>query len=370
MVENLLRPMRLKHRHPSIYGTLKDICELVIKHGWTDITHDGVQGVTDLLANWLLGQNAKAEIDRVLDLGLEHPVGALNLELVAAAHFRIAGSHAFLLSDDVIAMLANSSLADVRIGDIKLPYDALYLAFETPLPINGATLLEGAYLAVGGDGFVFRLCFSTTRQGWPEWLIDPGMNIILSGAENTLADAIDGHLLFSARLAAEYADDPMATQSNALRSAVVNHGSRINVSKRPTSVRYTEFIAENRIGIEKALAVVASAACLLTEIPDDLMGPMVWCPSKRSTGSKVMKTMPGSIEARYLTLKSSRPNSEITNTVGSKNGPRAHWRRGHFRRQPYGPKGDATFRPKWIRPVLVNPENGSPAERSEYRVEV
>lgn len=368
MVENLLRPMRLKQRHPSIYDTLKDICGLVIKHGWTDVTCDGVHGVTELLGNWLLQQNAKVEIDRILDLGLEHPVGALNLELTAAAQFRIAGSNAFLLSDEVVGLLAHSSLADVRIGDIKLPYDALYLAFESPLPINELTLLEGAYLAVGGDGFVFRLCFSTPRSGWPDWLIDPAMNIILSGAEKTLAEAIIGHLSFCAEITAEYADDPMTHSSSALNRAVFSHGTRVEHSKRPTSVRYAEFIAGNRIGVEKALALVASAACLLTEIPDDLIGPMVLCPSKRSTGSKVMKTVPGAIEARYLTLKTSRPNAGNALAAGSTISPRAHWRRGHFRRQPYGAKGNELFRPRWIRPVLVNPENGQPAERSEYRV--
>lgn len=50
-----------------------------------------------------------------------------------------------------------------------------------------------------------------------------------------------------------------------------------------------------------------------------------------------------------------RTDSQRPDTPGSgtRNKPRAHLRRGHFRNQPYGPRNNPHYRVKWIYPTLV-----------------
>jgi hypothetical protein len=65
----------------------------------------------------------------------------------------------------------------------------------------------------------------------------------------------------------------------------------------------------------------------------------------------------------FCGYNSARVNGQQT----SDSGPvKTHWRRGHWRNQPYG-KGLAQTRLTWIRPVIVNKSDEHPVSAIVYR---
>ncbi|MFN4172769.1 MAG: hypothetical protein ACK4GW_13545 [Pseudorhodobacter sp.] len=351
---NILRPMRLKQRHADFYR----IPELV--------PPNKILFAYELLANQLIASERPEIRDIVMSESLEHPIGAIHGEAVAVFGFRVAGRNAFVLSDDVLEALARTGLGDVRISDIALPYEAFFVAFETPQNLNNTLLCEGAYILRGGDdSFLVRLALVAPRATWPEWLPDPGFSISFSDA-GTLEEGILSAIARMKECSRLIAADPWHFVSPDFGYLRDDPSKKLLPSK-PTSERYLELLDRCGNAVSRLLALTLSALCLLTSVPDEMVkANYTWPQPRQNRPGSSHKTQKGALPVRYISFGSKEPAGGAAGGVGAS--PRAHWRRGHWRRQPYGPAADKVYRPKWIRPVLVNPDCGPVAETTIYKV--
>ena len=350
---SVLRPVRLKARSNEMSRIIEEV------------PGDQIKLAGEILANTLMCGSPPDEVRAMLSDSLEHPLSSVVHEMVAEGNFRIAGRQAFVIADAVVEELAKTSPGDVRVGDIKLPFFAIYVAFENPRAVFGTYLCEGAYLWQSEAGALFlRLALVVNRQHWSNWLPDPAFPLTMPFMDQTLAQVIDDLPAIFEDKTYQYLLNPfhdMSPEWSDLKSG------RTLVPSKPTSQRLLEFVVEYGEDLKQALATVLGVACLLSAAPENMIKPnVIWPIPVQARPGTSHKTVKGALPVRFVSFG---PSHESRNSaIGLGVSPRAHWRRGHWRRTPFGPTADRAYRPKWIRPTLVNASHGPAAETSIYRV--
>jgi hypothetical protein len=361
--QDILRPARLFSKWPRARQTVDELkqhinFECIAKHAAV------VRSVEDcqiMYNNWVDQFPADQRH------GLHTITFDLLDEVARNAVWARFGRQTFLIGAGVQAELMRSVSGEVRVDDIEVPYPAFYVGFENQGPRIGSGYLEGLMVRSSKTQISVSLCISPLPEQ-PSWKIDPVFTVELKrGSALTVANAISE---YSNQIHQKVADLEVAIENGiaSLKSKDTRFGTVAVTSAR----QQAEAFADAEDEIASATEFAANVLCLLASPHDSLLSQQEWFPKSTLPIAKKNKAehlQRGAIAVRWLKFEQSQSDGNTSGTLGAIS-PRAHWRRGHFRRQPYGPKGDATFRPKWIRPVLVNPENGSPAERSEYRVEV
>lgn len=350
---------------PNVLRPNRFLSSPLVIRVFKEIPADKVPFAFEFFANDILDRLDEDTREFTLECSLENPVGALGAEATAAANFLSAGRQAFVIADPVVEALSRTSPGDVRVADIQLPFSALYVAFETPVfGAKGNYPCEGAYLwRWPGEGMFVRLALLEDKIGLAADFPHPGITLPLAD-EQTLADIIDGFRHQLGKLTKDYAADPFKHMAPDWQK----HGdmrSKVRITK-PTSQRIQEYLDSDGDDFGKHLATVLSCACLLTSAPEDMVrANVIWPRPVQTRPGTSHKTERGALPVRYVSF-----GTAAAGGVGSGDGvsPRAHWRRGHWRRTPYGPVTDRAYRPKWIRPTLVNPDHGPVAEASVYRV--
>jgi hypothetical protein len=351
-LEKLIRPIRLFYRCPD----LARVVDQVPAHQF--------QFALELLANQKLAADPVERRDAMLKASLENPLGAVIGETTAAVNVFCARNQYFILSSSVVAELARTSPGDVRIGDVKLPYEAIYIGFEHPIQVFEGLLCEGAFLwQFEGESLWLRVALTTDRTLWSDWLPDPGITFELGHADAVIENAIAA---FCGRLR-QYSDDAakdgFAHMANEWRT--LKEGREVLESK-PTSERIIDFLADHGYDFARCVAIIMGAACLLTALLDEMVKPnVIWPRPMQTRPGTSHKTIKGAQPVRFISFGKSETSGHSS---GEGVSPRAHLRRGHWRRQPFGPASDRAYRPKWIRPTLVNPDHGPLAEASVYQV--
>lgn len=108
----------------------------------------------------------------------------------------------------------------------------------------------------------------------------------------------------------------------------------------------------------KVQAFAVKLMLALTAQPNFITNGTLARPEKRKRG-RIAKTELWNPNLIGWDYKAKRPAVTVTGE-GTHASPRMHWRRGHMRNQPYGPKPWHETTPKrltWIEPVLINAED-------------
>jgi hypothetical protein len=117
-------------------------------------------------------------------------------------------------------------------------------------------------------------------------------------------------------------------------------------------------VADDADLVKKISAFAVKLMTFLGAVPLDqiLVKESLARPQKIKKGNRIQEELwsPNLLGWSYRAHRE-KPKSEVPH--GTHASPRMHWRRGHFRNQPYGPKPWTEMTPKkliWIEPVLVN----------------
>ena len=283
-------------------------------------------------------------------------------ETLRVGVFKAYGSQSFVLSERVLAELLRTDLADVQIGDIKLPFPCFYCTFENPVMLAGRELEGVLFRHQFESNLTLTLCAVEDRDGAPDWAIEPTFSVELDPlAAITLDSILDDQM---ARTSADAAKLRRELEEGIDASAL--HGVNAAVMPSISQERLADELIASRGFVGEALALALNCLCLLTAPPEEMVIPnVVWPRPMQSRPGTAHKTERGALPVRFVDFGRGDDSGQGS---GGGNSRRAHWRRSHWRRQPYGPAGDRVYRPKWIRGAMVNPDHGPAAETSIYQV--
>lgn len=360
--EHLLRPARLYQKFPEARRCVRDLVASDQAYVASDVAT--LQLCIDRLASAF-----NERVASIPDFEARKPFSPSGLrniinEMSWLARVEASGRQHFLIADDVKKELLNSDLGQIRVSDIRLPFEAFYVALEVSLDF-GSFAFEGAYVAMSPQGPMVSMAFQEADASAPDWFLTRTYTVVMDERDALLAEVIATKAVEEVdnarKLAADISDAIGSFPGTVVAKSVEGFGRDF---------------AEREVELTAALTLVGNVLCLLAAMPEDMIRDVEFVPPRSpqtSVSTKAARKVrgaalkAGSLEVRRLTFL--RSDQHAGNGEGSDRiGPRAHWRRGHWRRQQVGPASQRTFKPVWIRPTLVNPDRGGAAEESIYDV--
>lgn len=312
----------------------------------------------------------------------ERPTAMLVQEASLASHvgaFVEHGRNIFFLEPHLVRLLDQTDLANVRCGDVQLPFDCFHIsfgdAFDGALP-GAPNRIDGAYI--------------TSHPGWSDNLqvLVTTRRLDQQHPDKPNRWPFSRDVYFYAPL---NVSDPDATFEDVVRAAIEDGEIKIEQSiMRPddeevlelpggpvlvrdvrhlTDAEETELTWKGLPMFRRALALVVNALCYLnatsgeTEaklLPDDTPADLAanWQSAKVGLRDRAKS---GLLERGFMPVMIRK--GDVAAGTGPADGGggvqvSAHWRRGHWRRQPHG-QGRALIKLMWIRPTLVAADHGA-----------
>lgn len=282
-----------------------------------------------------------------------------------------SGSNCFQLNGPVSELLTRTEIADIQVADLKLPYDGIYLTFDQPPPIEIDTvpsLLDGAYLSGSRNELTVTIITRPDREEELslETLQAPLVIRLPRWHGLSLQDAILEALETNGYDLDRGGENAPIT---AFREVAAELGSELLIPDRTAQDLIVDRNQEHFGTMVEALTLVANALMLLTATPDEVELTERWAGLREETGRLLRSgsetdRAKGRAEAqrenvmpiRVISLNRDAERRLREQEAEVRKSPEeAYWRKGHWRRQPHGPKLSLR-RWVWIEPVLCNAE--------------
>lgn len=299
------------------------------------------------------------------------------------ATFYLNGRNVFALPSDLVALLAQTDLTGIRYDDLRLPFLGCYIAWgdalDAALP-GPPNQIDGVYChllaehpggAPAGERQL-RLAVTGKRlgapthdsSGWP-WFHDLLYGCVFHPKPGDTLDS----LIDRAVAANEIPMRPKATTPpDGMRVGTPHGVASVTSHEAETSEATSRSARDGFAPFRLAVSVAMNALCYLTALPE--LGPRVY-PSdaphalvKRSEGQganagPAKKAASRLLEGGYVPIRlvPFEATHETADGVSTGREVTPHWRRGHWRRQPFG-EGRRQVRLQWIRPTLVRADRG------------
>jgi hypothetical protein len=397
MDRNAVHPLRARARWPAY-------TELFRKNArqWGKLP--SVEAINDLWPAFLTARNQAVDeipIGRRLSL-LDPDTAFEQFEMgVRFGQLSRAGDNIYVVSPRVRDSLGRTSLGGVRLGDLKLPYDAFYIGFDGGTDAFFGTKsrprgwqAEGAYVnrAPEEEGEQrIEICLTSRDSAaavqdgyYRTWAMrrEPHYTFQLAGPpERTFEEALGDAIESGALEPDEGAVEELRAKLPAAQAVAAHVGKEARLSPTLGPERAAAFKRENLQAAQRGLALVLGAICALTarseetwqqEWPDDAPRDVVEALQAEKSDSRRKKLVHelrrrGFASVRRIDL-SECAAPEPTGATGGGRSPAPHWRAGHFRRQPCG-TGRAEVRLVWILPTIVNGKHGQPRAGRIYHVD-
>ena len=309
-----------------------------------------------------------------------------NISMMAFTH-RANGGAIYILPDRLVEEFDNTECGEVHIGDITLPFPSCYFSFTPPEPVSlsPGTVVDGCYLNRQSDEYLVMLTTRLVNVDYERSLslvcLDPTFSIRLPATDPDLSinDAIEKGI---AHFLADNAPPPEDLTQTIERPDGTTC-TMVDVRVQNRHRRIEQFRAQE-LAFRKCLNILVNAACFISFRPEDIYDTWAGNPpteliaaiedpgktraarARKRDAVRVLDT------ADYVRIKicgkalfTEPTTGEIPGTGKS---PRAHWRRGHWRRQRHGPSL-SLFQMRWIRPTLVCKDIGSIVDARVYDVQ-
>lgn len=314
--------------------------------------------------------------------------------------FAAGGRNSFWLPADLVSLLGRTDLGDIRLSDIRLPFRCFYLGFAGGLDVGlpgEPNIIDGAYV----ENFVrdpdshsvTSLSFYITSRrtdgphhGSGAWILGHEPHffapLTLSSPNDTLQDSVSSAITTN-DISLRHDAEALAGLREGIEEAQ-NDGFSVGSPTLSGYERAALFNQEAYPTARNVLALICNALCLLSSEP--ALGPPEWpnqaapslvnavvgsnTPKRRRTAAGRLAE-DGYFSVRKLAFQVGSAGQEAdgnTNPGSAGREVTAHWRRGHWRRQPHG-TALSERRLIWIRPVLVRQDRGEPATSHLYAVE-
>lgn len=285
------------------------------------------------------------------------------------------GRNIFDFDQQLLELFRHTDVGDVPASAIRLPFSVLYLSFGRleDLILSSSRWVDGAYVYVQTvHGKVWLHVDLSTSSG-PEVNRGPTAFVLERDVRYHMPFEISQDRPLSLVLEDALAEEERAFAppanfqedfADAAKEAV-ELGIEIRSGREEGARRRTAALREGFPVFRKAINFVVNALCYLTAYPE---GASLEWPAdapvsltdkadhgsthkeKRRAESKLLPI--GFTRVRFCRLRDAQGPSAIGGVPGIKQ----HWRRGHWRNQPYGEKR-ALRKLIWIMPVLVRAES-------------
>jgi hypothetical protein len=305
-----------------------------------------------------------------------HIVDMLMLNAVFCAN----GRQIFDLPPQLCEMFRETDVDDIAAEHIKVPYPGVYLHFgpQPDLALNADWTPEGAYVhEIRGDASedrVLQFCVvsaPTDLERYREFDVHIEPVYVQSlGPQHmkmALGEAVDMVLAEKMKqLRKEVMEEPMAKPDKAAQELAAEHGIQLVSAQAARAQGELDGLEPMHRTYLEMLKLIVNSLAYLTAYPKDV--ETTW---PRNTPAHLLKDLSRTEnrnEQRRIQSKLAALGFTPVHICGRKlaaeldrqaaasgdRHPAAHWRRGHWRRQPHGPQN--TLRKLvWLMPTLVNP---------------
>ncbi len=321
-------------------------------------------------------------------------VNGVMADVAHLAAFLAKGRNIFLPSPELLALLDRTNLADIRLADIRMPYGAFYVGFGDGLPWSlpgPANVIDGAYVESWSDPLskAEQVSFYiTTRRsdvpthGAAGWIIaqENSFFATLTFSEGETLEAALDHAVRSGDIELE-ADPERIRRLRSGAEEARKEGFAVRTPQTTGYERDAAFNSEAMPTVRHVLALLCNVLCFMTAEPEAAEAPR-WpddAPANltaqasgrrksevRTANAHLLED--GFMPVRLLRVAGFSEEPSILDPAGAGVPLPAHWRRGHWRRQPFGP-GRQDRRLQWIQPCLVRGDRGMPEHERIYLVD-
>lgn len=297
----------------------------------------------------------------------------------AWCNFANAGRQIFEFTERLTNMLRHSDAGDIPIDQIRLPYPMLYLRFG---PVEGWSVedgwrIDGCYIEHHVDAELMTFLFTAVPED-PERVVqwagfgEPTLHLAFTKEDRglDLGAAIDTEI--SRKLDNLREDRARVPMMQATLDAAVAEGvplPQVTVTTEERAKREEAVLMGHRQLLHQVMSLAANALCYLTAYPDDtesqwpagtpaglLATVRAGNPKQRQRAKSQLESM-GYTKVHVCGSRLTPPVPSVTTGAEDGRPLRSHWRRGHWRRQPYG-EGRALRKLVWLMPVLVGAGDG------------
>jgi hypothetical protein len=290
--------------------------------------------------------------------------------------WKAAGRQIYDLPPALVERFRETDVDDVPLAMLKFPYDGFYLYWgpQPDMELEPGWLVDGAYVMTGVPG-VLQLVVTAAPADpaagtW--WPVIGEPYYFQAFEQDTLAmdvgSAVDIVLAKELAELRARASKPAMDIDPMLHEMVANgevDPSQVplhihDVSARTASQEMDRLLRRHEI-YRASLTLVVNGLCYLTAYPDDSAAeypagaPESMVQAATSTDFKTAKSARGRLsELGYLPVHlcgQQLLRHPLPHPAGDRH-VRAHWRRGHWRRQVYG-EGRALRKLIWVMPIVV-----------------
>lgn len=277
------------------------------------------------------------------------------------AQFESNGRQIFDLHDRLTELLVHTDVGEATLADLHTPYDAFFVRFgrqeQVKLEFDEGTYeyVDGAFVAVApwnehGPGRRLKVGFATVHKdgrqvGYPGLFFD----ILPEELLMPVPEAIESSLR---RRLAKQADAP-GDDANTL--AFKSH-VRAEIEDSAVLMRHCAALLFNALFYLESIEHHLPSPSPGRDTPPVLVAKWMSAPTKRH---KLQSALTADGYAVVRLVGSEVDDVPRSTEIGHGGGAiKVHWRRGHWRMQPFGQQR-ASRRRIWIKPVLVGSDLAS-----------
>jgi hypothetical protein len=309
---------------------------------------------------------------------------------------RANGGAIYVLPDQLVEEFDNTDCDEIQLKDIKLPFPNLFVKFTPPKPLflaEGAPV-DGCYIAKQGEEYLFSLTSQLEGVDYERSVsvacVDTTFSLHLPAPELKLdkpGECTDICINESVELGIkDFLERNAPPTDNISQTITRPDGTTAYVEdvRANSRKRRIEIFRSQEPVFRACLNIIVNAACFISFRPEDIAAEWdgdlpAWIQealndTKVGRSARDRKRHAHSILSKgdYTCIRICGKNlfREPTDPTGAAQGqsPRAHWRRGHWRRQRHG-AGLTLMTPRWIRPTIVKKDNGPIVESRIYDVQ-
>lgn len=309
-----------------------------------------------------------------------------NSSLASFIH-RANGGAIYVLPDRLVEEFDNTDCSEVLVQDIALPFPDVFLKFTPPRPLSldERALVDGCYVVKQGDEYLLMLTSRLEGVDYERSLsiacADPTFSLHLPAKDplTSVNAAVDAGIEDFLAKNAPPEDDFSQTveRPDGTKTTVLD-------VRRDSRRRRIELFRSQEPVFRSCLNIVVNAACFIAFRPEDISEgwegepPAEWIaaveeePTSRAKRDR-KRDAAKRIEAGDFTRiricgKDLFGWDHEEKAPGTGTSPRAHWRRGHWRRQRHG-VGLSLVSLRWIRPTIVKKDAGPLVETRLYEID-
>lgn len=280
------------------------------------------------------------------------------------ANFCSYGRQIFHFNNEITQQFSSTDIDEVIPDNIRLPYDVLYLSFgkQTNLDLWGkGFFVDGAYITWHEDSGL-EIMLTTIDENYGnksnefDWIFCPEryyyLPLATGGSSKSIAELADTALKESLSKERKALSQPPTVEFK---------GKKILNRRAESASLHIEELQEGYPTFREALRLVINGLCYLSAYPDDIQ--QGWPEDTPDSMLKKLKQSKTPKAARRTTSKLTsmgfvkihycgKAFKRSASSLSSNREVHAHWRRGHWRNQAYGPHL-SRHKLLWIMPVIV-----------------